>query len=615
MSMYDVVVVGAGPAGSVAAYHASRGGLRVLLLDRARFPRPKTCGDVLSPRALAAIARMGLVELPGQRVQTLRIIHGPSGAIAHERFDTHGSPHHGLVLSREILDALLVERACAAGAELAEGHALRLRCDDGQVTGVVATTGAGTVELRARAVIGAAGSAGGSILPLALRRRRPSAWGIAGRAYFELAQPLGQDLHIHVPLANDGHLFYGYGWLFPMGGNCVNVGVGIVRNGTRNTAAFRMLVERFFEWLGRQERAFAGAVRVSSVTTAPIAMGPLGGAVPGFLPVGDMAGVVNPFTGEGIAAAIESGETAAQSLLAAGDPTAEYETRLHRSLRRHFTLAQALPALHRHPSALLGRGWDVVCGRRGTSAEAVRQLIWDEKPRIRTAPPPEGAEAARADLVAAIRRIRPLLGEIVARLTEAPEMQFGWYAAFASAVRQPAGIAAPHERRIVLVLEILNVVTRLQAELQPPKPQRGPGVWGRNTLALVVADCLTAHALRLLYSLPADWAAALGGDARASFRSRVSPIAAHGADTTASDASLFVAAARAGLGARPGASLPAEVVRAARALASVQKDPGAVVAEATTVLARLPTPWASHVAALLDLARRNASPEIPPCGC
>src|SRR5262245_20983894 len=108
--MHDVIVIGAGPAGSAAAYHACRRGLRVLLVDRVAFPRPTTCGDALVPRALAALARMGITDLPGHAVHAARFIHMPSGQDRRDDFEEHAGPR-GLVVERALLDATLLDTA------------------------------------------------------------------------------------------------------------------------------------------------------------------------------------------------------------------------------------------------------------------------------------------------------------------------------------------------------------------------------------------------------------------------------------------------------------------------------------------------------------------------
>src|SRR3954468_18275889 len=113
--MYDVIVIGAGPAGSAAAHYTSRAGLRVLVVDRDDFPRAKTCGDALTPRAVRAVLRMG-ARPPGEATRALRLVHDPSGREWRTPLLAASGILHGVVVPRAVLDALLLQRARAAGA-------------------------------------------------------------------------------------------------------------------------------------------------------------------------------------------------------------------------------------------------------------------------------------------------------------------------------------------------------------------------------------------------------------------------------------------------------------------------------------------------------------------
>ena len=513
--MYDVVVVGAGPAGSAAARCATGAGLRVLLVDRAPFPRPKTCGDALSPRAVAAVARMGVGSLPGRRVGGMRVIHTGAGQSRYEEFRLDSMPFPGVVVDRQTLDQLLLEQALAAGADFEVGQVLGVVWRDNRVRGVMLERagGGGCVEVAARVTIAAMGSA---VSPSVLGTAGPGPppiWGTAARTYLNLHGPAGDELEIYVPIMHRGRVLSGYGWIFPAGPRHVNVGIGVLRASGRGSIPVRALLEEFIARRAQCDRRFADAVRCTPISAAPIRIGPNLTGHPGLLLAGDLAGIANPFTAEGIGPAIESGELAAQAAVGAGDEATSYSRLLRHGFPRHFRLRRSIAQIHSTPFLILGRARDLLMEPHRSGGEALRRLVWDEPVRlapehdIRVNAIRDAIGAVRTDVIRAARQMRPMLGELVAYLAEEPHIGFGWYAAFGASVR--SGVA-PDEpqlsrplRKALCVLELVNLVTALHADMPAASVAgTGPrGTWGRSTLNLALADSLTAFALQTIYAM------------------------------------------------------------------------------------------------------------------
>jgi geranylgeranyl reductase family protein len=321
----DVIVVGAGPGGSTAAYHLARHGVRVLVLEKSHFPREKVCGDGLTPRAVVALVRMGVdIDGPGWlRHYGLRVV-GGGVRLELPWPELSNSPGFGLTRTRHDFDDILARRAVAAGAELRTGHQVLGPIRDaatGRVVGVTASTGddGSPRRFHAPVTIAADGVSGRLPLALGLTRREDRPIGVAVRRYYR--SPVRHDddyLESWLELrssADSDRLLPGYGWIFGMGDGRVNVGLGALNS----SAAFGKTNYRALltDWL-------AGTPAEWGLADEANADGPIKGAalpmgfnrVPhytdGVMLVGDTGGMVNPFNGEGIAYAMESGELAAE---------------------------------------------------------------------------------------------------------------------------------------------------------------------------------------------------------------------------------------------------------------------------------------------------------------
>ncbi|MEW2330576.1 geranylgeranyl reductase family protein [Micromonospora chersina] len=320
----DVIVVGAGPGGSATAYHLARHGVRVLLLEKTEFPREKVCGDGLTPRAVRQLIRMGVDTSPEAgwlHNKGLRVI-GGGIRLELDWPDLASFPNYGLVRTRLDFDDLLAQRAVAAGAKLRTGVNVLgpvLGADD-RVIGVQAEVGPDRepATFHAPLVVAADGVSGRFPLALGLAKREDRPIGVAVRRYYRSPAKHDDDyLESWLELRAKGSdaLLPGYGWIFGLGDGRVNVGLGVLNSSSAfGKTNYRRLLT---DWLANTPEDWG-------MTDETNAEGPiLGAALPmgfnrvphytrGVLLVGDSGGMVNPFNGEGIAYAMESGELAAE---------------------------------------------------------------------------------------------------------------------------------------------------------------------------------------------------------------------------------------------------------------------------------------------------------------
>ena len=376
----DVVVVGAGPGGAATAYWAASAGLNVLLLDKATFPRDKVCGDGLTPRAVAELVRMGVplrAEDGWIRNRGLRV-HGGGHTVELPWPELSSYPSYGLARRRTGLDHLLVEHARAAGAKVLDGTAVTGPLVDertGRVVGVTAKGEAGeVVTFRAPLVVAADGVSSRLATALGRAPRPDRPMGVAVRTYFR--SPLHDDewmtsyLELWDGEPGASNLMPGYGWIFPLGDGTVNVGLGSVSSTSAATKVdYR---ELFATWMANAPAQWEftpenqdGAVRGAALPMG-FNRGPLYGN--GVMLVGDAAGMVSPFNGEGIAYALAAGRLAAEAAaqgLARGSAAgrerafAAYGARMKDDLGGYYTLGRVFVKLIEHPAVMR------VCTRYG----------------------------------------------------------------------------------------------------------------------------------------------------------------------------------------------------------------------------------------------------------
>ncbi len=314
----DALIVGAGPGGSTAAYHLARHGLNVLMVEKASFPREKVCGDGLTPRAVVQLRRLGIdVDDPRfERHQGLRI-YSRRVTLELPWPDLEDFPGFGLVMTRAEFDQMLVRHAEKAGAQLMERtEALAPVQDDGWVTGATIRRGEDGPEttVRARFVIAADGAASRFASQAGVRRDSAKPLGIAARRYYRIDRHPGPWLEVWMDLWEQDKILPGYGWLFALADGSMNLGAGVLNTfrDFKDVSAQRVF-DAFWRMLPDEWNVNEGSAE-GRVLSGPLPMGfsrtPT--AVPGMLVVGDAAGMVNPFNGEGIAYAMEAGELAAE---------------------------------------------------------------------------------------------------------------------------------------------------------------------------------------------------------------------------------------------------------------------------------------------------------------
>jgi geranylgeranyl reductase family protein len=408
----DVVVVGAGPAGSATAAHLADAGLDVVVLEKSSFPRDKICGDALTPRAVRELDHLGVDTDPAlgwHRNRGLRLVGGghrmeidwPGGG---------GFPAHGLTKTRMGLDETLARHAESRGARLVERVAATepIIASDGWIAGVRAT---GTdergrkvgpeAEFRAPLVVACDGVSSRIAVAHGAQKRDDRPMGVAVRTYH--SSPRHDDDYIESWLElrePGGEAMPGYGWLFPLGDGTVNVGLGILDTSPQfGEVNYRTVLDQWLEAMGHEWGIDASTQLVPVRSAAlPMAFNRTPHFRDGLLLVGDSAGMVSPFNGEGIDYALEAARIAAEVIdthrrlprdrWRAG--LQEYPQIVRDRFGGHFTLGRAFAQLIGRPEVMdlgikYGMGVDVLMRfavrllgnihRDGAEADAIDRII------------------------------------------------------------------------------------------------------------------------------------------------------------------------------------------------------------------------------------------------
>ena len=337
MERFDVAVIGGGPAGAATAIRAARGGASVVVLEQGPHGRDKVCGDGLTPRAVGALHDLDIDLADAHRIRGLRMI---AGSITRELDwpSTDRFPDHGAVWPRRRLDAALIDAAASAGADVRfRTVALPTLDDDGRVVGVE-TRPAGddatgpTERIAADLTVLAAGPPGAAARVLGATRVRSETFGLAIRTYAET--PRHGDEHLEAMLSltdEDGTAIPGYGWMFPAGDGTVNIGVGALSTmkGFRSLNLNGMIES--YRRVVRDDWQLGPDLEKPRAWRLPMSAQRRHG--PGWVAVGDAAGLVNPMNGEGIDYGLESGMLAADLLL---DDPAHVAERYDREVGERF---------------------------------------------------------------------------------------------------------------------------------------------------------------------------------------------------------------------------------------------------------------------------------------
>ncbi len=450
---WDVLVIGGGPAGAAAGYWLAQAGHRALVVEKKRFPREKTCGDGLTPRAVRQLHDMGLAgPLSGSlRYDGLRsIAHGVT--LELEWPDHPDFPDYGYVIRRRDLDEMVASAAVGAGATLWTGaEAVAPLVEDGLVTGALVRRDGATEPVRSRYLVVADGANSRFGRALGTARDRTYPLGMAVRGYFTSPYHDEPWIESHLDLRDrDGNHLPGYGWIFPVGDGTVNVGVGLLSTFTGWKSINTSTLMDAFVATAPERWGISPATSCGPPTGGKL---PTGGSVtpnvgPTWLVVGDAAGSVNPFNGEGISLAYETGRLAADAVsnaLRTGDGLAlgALSRAARGDLRAVLEGGPGVRAGHRQPGrdARVDPGRDAVTPAHGVGAAHHGQPVAPRRARARRGRLQDGGDDGRA-------RPRPFLIRRLAppRARHAPPLTGGRTATSSSACRRvapPSGGSSP----------------------------------------------------------------------------------------------------------------------------------------------------------------------------
>ena len=365
----DVLVVGAGPAGSAAAAWAARHGLDVTLVDAAVFPRDKTCGDGLTPRAIGELRRLGLEDwLRAHTVNQGLRAHG-FGQTLHLPWPTLPGtdlPNWGSAVARTELDDHLRTVAIKSGATAIDGaRAVDVRMEGGRVAAVVfeqrakgdGRRDATRFAIACQRVVVADGvrSPLGKLLGRAWHR--DTVYGVAGRSYVDSDRADDPWISSHLELRDEaGTVLSGYGWIFPLGGGQVNVGVGTLATSKRPADIAVKPLMSFYADQRREDFALSGDLRMPTSALLPMGGAVSGVAGPNWALIGDAAACVNPLNGEGIDYGLETGRLVADHLAAGADLQDGWPALLREHYGEAFSIARRLAGVATVPKVVAGLG-------------------------------------------------------------------------------------------------------------------------------------------------------------------------------------------------------------------------------------------------------------------
>ena len=388
--VFDVAIVGGGPSGSATAYWLAAAGWDVCLIEKKVFPREKTCGDGLTPRSVFQLQQMGLesqVAAHGHKYHGLRSY--GFGAKVEMAWPQHPTfPNYGYSITRFALDGLVAEHARAAGATLingAEAVALIQPSEprDGGLRGcagvVVKDKETGDVhDIVSRVVVVADGQNSRMGRELGVTRRKEWPMGLALRGYYTSERHAEDWIESHLDIRSpEGDVVPGYGWIFPLGDGRVNVGVGLLSTDRSWKGVNTTKLQDYFVAQTADAWGFSEATSCGPATGGRLPMGlALGPRVgPNTLAVGDAAGTINPFNGEGIAYGYETGRLAAGVIgeaLYADDLSrlATYDQRLDDAYGEYYKVARMFVRIISEPEILS------ICVKFGLRVEPLmRELL------------------------------------------------------------------------------------------------------------------------------------------------------------------------------------------------------------------------------------------------
>jgi geranylgeranyl reductase family protein len=358
----DVLVVGGGPSGSAAAYWLARDGHDVTLVEKKEYPRDKTCGDGLTPRAILQLQQMGFDfgDAAFHKVTGLRSYAGDDLMLELAWPDHSRFPNWGGVIRRRDLDAQVARLAEAQGVTVRQHTTATPVVEDGRMAAVQLRTDEGDEVVHPRYVVVADGSLDRFGRSLGTNRRKDYPMGLAARGYY--ASPRSADGFLESQLDirdRSGASMPGYGWIFPLGDGEVNVGVGLLSTFKRwkhvnTTKMMEDYVASAPEYWGLSDESKLSDPEGGKLTMS-FSKGPLVG--PNWLVVGDAAGSINPWNGEGISYAYETGRIAAGHVgeaIGAADPSllARYPQHLEDEYGLYYKMARIFVKLIGNPPVM-----------------------------------------------------------------------------------------------------------------------------------------------------------------------------------------------------------------------------------------------------------------------
>ena len=379
MGLVDAVVIGAGPAGATAAHRLASPGMKVVLIDQAVFPRSKTCGDLVTRAGLSCLARSGLRDWASAFPAIRRIrFSSPDKKTLDVDLSTAEGGCAGKILARLQLDYQLVQAAVGAGVTLMDGCRVdAVDPSDGKRIRVCTIKG----DIDARILILADGSRAPITRKLGLIKTDFDLWAV--QQYLEGDPEPDGPIEFHF----SANILPGYAWLIPMGDGKINVGAGTYTSRVRKKEIdLTEILEQFKKQHPTSPGRLDGCVETSSIHAHPLRtyLNTTRTHAERLLVAGDAAGLVSPFTGEGIAAAMVSGELAAQFAQTAvntgnfsADQLAPYTHALRRRFEQDKKVARLLRSVLRYPALL-----DRIMGRMGAVPELGQlfgQVFMDEK--------------------------------------------------------------------------------------------------------------------------------------------------------------------------------------------------------------------------------------------
>jgi len=368
MSTVDLVVIGAGPAGAATAIRAARQGVTTVVFDRAPYGRDKVCGDGLTPRAVGALEELAIDLGACHLIEGLRMIAGNTERMLRWP-RTSRFPAHGAVLPRRKLDAALVDAATEAGARVIwDTEALPVFEGDG-VVGVEA----GGRVWRAGMVVAATGEPGAAARLLGATRVAGEPYGVAIRSYAASPRHAERDNEDCLTMTDpDGNAVPGYGWIFPAGDGTVNIGAGSLS--TMKHFSRLNLNSLLDSYHARVQDSWALGPYLERPRAWRLPMSSVRRHGPGWVAVGDAAGLVNPMNGEGIDYGLESGIIAAD--LFVEDPVSapeRYDQVVSERFDAFLRTGRRFSLLIGHP-AILNAGLRVAVGTQAIARITLRVM-------------------------------------------------------------------------------------------------------------------------------------------------------------------------------------------------------------------------------------------------